>query len=36
MDLDSGADRDQAAAIADGMLRGVELTARDTALVITR
>lgn len=36
MDLGTGTDREQSAAIAGGMLRGIELTARDTALVITR
>jgi hypothetical protein len=36
MDLDTGAQREQTAVIADGTLRGIELTARDTAVVITR
>ena len=36
MDLDMGSEREQAAAIAGGVLRGVVLNARDTAVVITR
>jgi hypothetical protein len=36
MDLETGTEREQAAAITSGLLRGVAITARDTALVITR
>jgi hypothetical protein len=36
IDLATGTEREQAAAIAGGVLRGVELTASDTALVIAR
>ena len=36
MDLETGTEREQAAAIAGGVLRGVALTARDAAVVITR
>jgi hypothetical protein len=36
MDLNTGAEREQAATIAGGTVRGIELTASDAALVITR
>jgi hypothetical protein len=36
MDLETGTEREQVSSIVGGLLRGVALTARDTALVITR
>ena len=36
MDLETGTEREQVSAIAGGVLRGVALAARDTAVVITR